>query len=689
MLNELYSLAGCLPKNIKLKDWHPKLKELPNVTRQKPCYRVLIGEDGVADLEVVHDLPEGVRKWETANGHSFPAFNIKPLYVHKRAGKDVKKTFDDFLKKISKSASSEPGSGDTLDSWLRESDPAWKTSDIERVTRCLNALPGDLQKSAGPAPTELKAWDVLLERAVRVDAQRFYEQLRELVKQKIANGQSLTDYAPLLFHVDEKKKLGNSVALLLDVAEGTAKFEYPVQHRKATDWLNARLNETHTTKPTMKHSVAPDAFGRDQTGWEEKLPEVKLPILGPVKLRAMNHESPCQRRYRRIGAKSYVVGNEVRKQAKAALEWLVSPAFQGKTWASVAQAADTKELLFAYPTEIPGEPPEIAGMFGGQTENAAGDTALFSESAARVTDALKGIPKPLSEIEIRVFALRKMDKARTQVALTRHYTAARLVKAAEDWQLGCRNVPAIQVGYFPQGEKRPVWAAPMTPFPLEAVWCLNTVWSHLGTQADRAKHFPAEDGVRLLLDDGIGLQQLAQRILTVAVRNLGDLLLATAQTQHEGKAHTAGGKFNKQARLTPALFGLLLDKLGHKKETYMESAPFLVGRLMSLADQLHYHYCMHVRSQQVPPQLLGNALMSTALETPERALALFAQRVLPYQAWAKTYSDENAGLIHFFLKELGETASALGQTNLSERQVSDADKAQMLLGYLARSQENG
>lgn len=687
MLNELYSLAGCLPKDIKLMYWHPKLKELPKITRQKPCYRVLIGEDGVSNIEIVRELPEGVRKWETANGHSFPAFNIKPVYVHKRAGKEVKKAFDDFLKKISKSASSESGAGDTLDGWLRESDPAWGKSDIERVAKCLNALPGDLQKSAGSTPAEFSAWDVLLGRAVRVNAQRFYEQLIKLVKEKIADGQSLADYAPLLFHMDQRKKLGNSVALLLDVAEDTGKFEYPVQHRKVMDWLNARLNETHTTKPTIKRSVAPDAFGKDPTGWKKKLPEVKLDILGPVKLRAMNHESPCQRRYGRIDADSYVVGDEVRKQTKAALEWLRT--FQGKTWVNATQAADTKELLFAYPTQISGEPPATAGMFGGQTENAAGDAALFSEYAARVTEALKGIAKPLNEIEVRVFALRKMDKARTQVALTRHYTAARLVKAAEDWQSGCRNVPAIQIGYFPQGEKSPEWASPVTPFPLEVVWCLNTVWSHLGIQADRAVQFPAEVGVRLLLDEGVGLRQLAQRALMVGVRNLGDLLLATAQRQHEGIVHTAGGKFNKQARLAPALFGLLLDKLGHKKEAYMESAPFLVGRLLSLADQLHYQYCMHVRNQQVPPQLLGNALMSTALETPERALALFAQRVLPYQAWAKTYSDENAGLIHFFLKELGETASALAQTNLSERQASDADKAQMLLGYLARNQENG
>lgn len=689
MLNELYSLSGCLPKNIELKHWHPKLKTLPQITRQKPCYRVLISTEGVADIELVRELPVGLRKWETAAGQSYPAFNIRPLYIHKKASKETKKTFDDFLKKIGKSSSNAQPPDSTISAWVQESELAWPASDIERISKCLGLLPGELKKMVGSAPAELKAWDVLLDRAMRMDASRFYEQLKASVIRKATQAQSLIDFMPFLIHTDETKRLTNSVAILLDVAEGAANFDYPVQHSKVFDWLNSRLNEAAAIKQPSENSRDGDAFGKDRAGWEEKLPEVTLPILGPVKLRAMNHESPCQHRYGRIDAASYIVGNEVRKQTKAALEWLVNNAFQGKTWVSAAQAGDTKELLFAYPSEIPAEPPAMAGMFGGATENTAGDAQLFAEYASRVTSALKGIPKPLNEIEIHVFALRKMDKARTQVALNRHYTAASIVSAAEYWQTGCRNLPSVQVGYFPPAEKKPVWAEPMIPFPLEIVWCLNTVWSHLGTQAARAKHFSADDGVRLLLDNGIGLQQLGQRMLTVAVRNLGDLLMATGQQQHQGKVHTAGGKFNRQVRLAPALFGLLLDKLGYKKEVYMKSAPFLVGRLLGLADQLHYHYCQHVRDGNVPPQLMGNALMPTALETPERALALFAQRVLPYQGWAKTYTGENAGLIHFFLKELGEAASALAQTTELKRQASDTDKAQMLFGYLARNHENG
>ncbi len=146
MLNELYSLSSSLPKNIELKNWHPKLKMLPKISRQKPCYRVLIGAEGVADIEPVREFPEGLRKWETAAGQSYPAFNIRPLYVHKKAGKETKKTFDEFLKKLSKSSSNESTQIDKISTWLKESDSAWPASDIARINKCLSTLPSKLQK---------------------------------------------------------------------------------------------------------------------------------------------------------------------------------------------------------------------------------------------------------------------------------------------------------------------------------------------------------------------------------------------------------------------------------------------------------------------------------------------------------------------------------------------------------------
>jgi hypothetical protein len=77
--------------------------------------------------------------------------------------------------------------------------------------------------------------------------------------------------------------------------------------------------------------------------------------------------------------------------------------------------------------------------------------------------------------------------------------------------------------------------------------------------------------------------------------------------------------------------------------------------------------------------------MATALETPEKALSILSQRILPYHAWARTVKGgEEVKLVRFFLKHLGEISDQLKNSSLPQR-ANDADKAQMLLGYLARA----
>ena len=123
----------------------------------------------------------------------------------------------------------------------------------------------------------------------------------------------------------------------------------------------------------------------------------------------------------------------------------------------------------------------------------------------------------------------------------------------------------------------------------------------------------------------------------------------------------------------------------------MSSPAFLIGRLLALADALHYQYCLGVRNGRTPPQMFGNALMQTALETPQSAVALYAQRILPYQAWAKTctvpdgFSPER--LAKSLLGQLADVCSEIALTDIPER-GSDADKAQMILGYLATTKSN-
>ncbi len=196
------------------------------------------------------------------------------------------------------------------------------------------------------------------------------------------------------------------------------------------------------------------------------------------------------------------------------------------------------------------------------------------------------------------------------------------------------------------------------------------------------------------LEDGVFLQPVLNRALYGVTRNAEGLVLALGQAHTQGQVFAAKS-YTRQAIILPSILGLLLFKMNITKEEYMKLPPYLIGRLLSLADQLHYHYCQHVRDGSVPPQLMGNALMPTALAEPIKALALYCNRILPYQAWAKTTSDEKAvGLAHYFLAELGKVCSELGRGifrytfNEPSRTLYNSDKAQMLIGYLARSEKS-
>ena len=135
-----------------------------------------------------------------------------------------------------------------------------------------------------------------------------------------------------------------------------------------------------------------------------------------------------------------------------------------------------------------------------------------------------------------------------------------------------------------------------------------------------------------------------------------------------------------------ALLGILLRQLGHHREDFMQKTITQFGRLLALADSLHLQYCKHVRKGESPSQLIGNALFSTALEQPVFALARLAERLTPYQAWARTFQSDDpnvkVGLVKWLLGEIAACTSAIHLEQLPNR-MSDADKAKLLLGYLA------
>ncbi len=723
MLNELYDAASSLANaGIKPKNWH---KEYVPIRAPKLAFFVYINNQGeIADIERISDPTEvaDLRTWESKGDlrQSFPYFNIPPLMWIQF---DPKKNENDRL--IEKAMKANSLSREQLGQFIEKAQGADTTkkwgsaltkqrvwiNPEKKLQSCLEKG-GTLKSILGKAPDEFQSVIALIERLEKNSADVFYEQFLNVLGDKIKGYPEMTGrYFDALFYLDKEvpgikkeNEPGNSITLLLELSDGSH-FDFPVRHTKVRDWINQRLL---AQSPAQEDSSSVhDIFDNDGLGWDQSFDDVRMKnVLGNVKLRAMVAAAECQFRYGKAEADSCPVGQDSRSKMKGALEWLIDPEREGKTWTTVSRATDNKEVLLAYPSVLPPEPPDTATFFGGSSDSDADNTGRFENCAKNVTGTLRVLMAKNPDLDIRVFVLRKMDPARTRVSSHRRYSAQRLLQASELWQQGCRNLPHIMVKQFTK-EKKTEWREPETPFPMEVVWTLNTIWSRGGKGTEKnktasqpqwapssVKGLATEDGISLLLEDGVFLQPVLLRALYGVTRNAVGLVLALGQAHAHGQVFAAKS-YMRQAIILPSILGLLLFKMNITKEEYMKSAPYLVGRLLSFADQLHYHYCQHVRDGSVPPQLMGNALMPTALEEPVKALALYCNRVLPYQAWAKTTSDEKAvGLARYFLAELGKVCSELGEvcsdppsTTLPER-CTDLDKAQMLIGYLARPEKS-
>ena len=113
----------------------------------------------------------------------------------------------------------------------------------------------------------------------------------------------------------------------------------------------------------------------------------------------------------------------------------------------------------------------------------------------------------------------------------------------------------------------------------------------------------------------------------------------------------------------------------------MHGVAFNIGRLMKLSDILHREYCLKVRNGGIPPQLMGNSIMATAAEFPNRALDQLRERMRIYQAWANKTSD--AGLANWSVKKMGDVSLEISENTIPDT-FNEAERAQVLLGYLAR-----
>ena len=703
MLNELKVLSDSIrAAGISGEEWDDKFKEIK--VKGSPCFIVSISDKGeITDIRFL--APEKVkvlRTWQGgSNGECFPSFNLLPYY---ELNEDKKSPLTPSQKSTAIKT--------FVETFLSSNEPPTAVGRIvqsnrgnanKKTTKCLGTIAdsffkivADGQPSNDPfvrlrvAVSNLRAGSC---------AESFNRKMLAYLRRHITEDMAKQKDPPTLFSILFKKSL--DVVLFFDLADPGAS---PIASEVSMGTINAKLLTTKGASPSSPKGAERDAFGNAVSAAElsDKLPEVKLPgVLANTKLRSMSGESKCQIRYGRVDAESFPVGDEVRKAAKSALAWISSPEREGKTWA----IAGASELVFAYPKSMPKAPPLLARLFGNGRSSAEEDAATearFEEYAKAALSGIKSLSQGVSpNTEIEVFAIKKADTARRKVVFYRNYSLGMLEKAVGEWLAGARNIPDIRFRKWPRlvkGEKAKKGTMPVSsefcaPLPLATVGLAYEVWSQDGNEKTEPKFrsaalyegVPVFDGLELFLG-APAMTGLAQRMLSLLLQNSSGLCAAAGNLSHRPKDNViANGRAASYLETALPLVGILLHKLNHPKETYMENAPYLIGRFLNLADGLHAVWCRNVKEKDpLPPQLLGSSLFASFQINPVQAFAGASLRLKPYLDWAKTNQTKDAALSRWFVGEFGRISAAIVKNGIPSR-LSDTDKAEMLLGYLASS----
>lgn len=471
----------------------------------------------------------------------------------------------------------------------------------------------------------------------------------------------------------------------------------------------SRVMPARRTKPAeQKLQKAKDAYTGQDCTISDKFPEPKLAFLGSTKLFSNNTtEAGCFYRYGLGDAETFKMSADLAGKMSGAIftlagDDLALPALGGRpsvgrTCRAIPGNRDNLALLIAYLEDEPDAQDPYVELFG--TEAAKHDDPDFSASTEPVLEALEGKVTANPNQLVRLFVIASLDKANSQVSLSRSFTVREVMAAAEEWQAGAANCPPVTLLFVNKETRKPTPKQRTVPSPLEIASVLNKVWTSRqdgGFRADFNRAISVSDAYDIFVFPAHPPAAKVQFALGILLTRMRNLFVATGSLKATSDFRFLNEPTRWQVLKGTALIGIFLYQLGYRYDTFMKEPTYQLGRLLAYADSLHQQYCKHVRGGSMPTQLIGNALFATALEQPCFALARLAERLGPYQAWAKTFRNTNpevkSGYEKTLLKLIGECSahfieqhegSFVIRVDELPLRMSDVDKAKLLLGYLA------
>ncbi|MHB8062342.1 MAG: hypothetical protein ACYDG2_06880 [Ruminiclostridium sp.] len=681
MINELHNLAKALDaKGVQVPEWHRKYKEMPKVTPKSLCIRIWLDDDGaVCGIEsLASEHVSNFRKYGD-NQSSFPAFNISSLY------RIVDQDIIDELEQL-EAGQIKPDIGkmkvwSNVDNWIKGVPGKVQRS----LTECPKNLSEMLHLEGQSKNNIIARLAELCQKNCENAANSFRASLENYAFEKLKKGEDTAVILTLLFHKgsaekEHDKDTGSNISVILDVRNWQP-YGYPIASAYTTNQLNKMLLASNSQGAAEIKSEQTDAFGTPFVNPDETMPNVKLSGFD-ITLRSMFDGQPCQYRYGRINDGSYPIAAANRSSIKSALEWIADSSHRQVTWEKI----DKNEIVFVYPSKLPEIPPKFVSIFGhSPSEHAIQSEERFESIAKEFLKTMRGLPTDQKPDIMQIFTIRKIDNGRSKVIFTHNSTLEHLIRGAEDWSIGCHNLPQLDID------------EPTTPFPLDVADIVNAVWKQNGERADGktpVKRMKYYQGMELLLD--ILPSDAIQNFLHIQIENTSGLVYYLGNKLHRGGKCDNNAEFRRldtqKGAVTQiySLLGLLLFKCNVRKENYMEGLAYLLGHLLHVSDELHLLYCKVKRNGDIPPQLVGSALFISAGEMPYQALSQLATRMNPYISWAKQYRYKNndkqgeeswrAGWLLSLFEQISN--QIMPQMDRSIR-FGAFEKAQLFIGYMA------
>lgn len=566
---------------------------------------------------------------------------------------------------------------------------AYEAKDLQRLRRLLWEFPQqEIAPTLGTAGPKTEAMLALIQRlsSSEPSPERFLRKLGFQLVASAKQGRIPRELAlSVLFGKPNRKKLQLEdwkATLVLDVVD-LEKFPYRVADPSAAQQWSVLL---------LQHEASPSGTFADQrfisalTGQADvplgdKMPNPNLPILGPSYLMSMNADIPCQTRYGRTSTNIFPAGRNAVLDLNNSLLFITQASRRYRTWTGIPNPfKDESDLLIGYLEEDPVADIPIAPLFGDVDLLLGQELATYEKRIEPVLNALRLMNKPDHDLHIRLLAISKIDKGRRQVVFSGRYDAAALFRAQTNWFSGAANVPEIAIPFPTAKGKKAEWRKDYRPSPSEVMFSFKKQWLRVGQSSQSVPGVELRLIFSLFLDaDARTLSRwLLDRYLPLTL----PLFVGIGRSLRGGAGLAESAR--KECLIAIALYGILLFRQGRTKEMYMESRDYLLGQFLQLADLLHKLYCENERSGSMPPQLIGNAAIPMAIQSPARAFSVLSSRMTVYLAWADRFKGENAGLAKWTRKELGRISGTLKDHDLRSS-VTTTGKAELLLGYLANS----